>query len=199
MRTSICGGEDSSLGSSQANAISESKNLATKGPDRAMTDMNTSSATNSTDLLEQFKSVPDIRGRVLFAALAIISIFAPIASAGAFGISASVALADIWGAKAFLLPLLAILVLIAPVIPVLKSNMRLIDLVNGGAVAFAAFIIAKDMIEAVTQLGRSYGGIRGSDFGSLSPSWGMIFFAAFVIIGIMRGIKALKAQAPQPK
>src|SRR5690349_18070797 len=110
-----------------------------------MTDINTTKAANSGDVLEQLKTVPDIRNRAILVVLAIVSIFAPIAFAGAFGFSASVSLVDIWGAMAFLLPLFACLVLIAPVVPTLRSNHRLVDLVNGGAAAFAAFIVAKNM------------------------------------------------------
>ncbi|MEZ0167247.1 hypothetical protein [Microvirga sp. TS319] len=159
-----------------------------------MTDSNTTNGANASDILDKFKTVPDVRSRATLVVLAVISIFAPIVSAGAFGISTSLTLVDVWGAMAFLLPACAGLVLIAPIVPALRSNCRLIDLVNGGAAAFAAFIIAKNMLEVGVQLNRSYGGIRGSDFGSMLPSWGMIFFVVFLIMGIRRGLKALKAR-----
>jgi hypothetical protein len=157
--------------------------------------MDNTNAPNNTDIIESLKAVPDIRKRLIFAVLALVSVFAPVITAGGFGLSASVSLAVLFGNLVYLLPILAVLVVVAPIVPVLQANSRIIDLANGAAAAYVVFVVLKTLVQALELAGRSYGGFNPNQFGgSMTPSWGLLVFAVYLWFAMARSIRAIRSR-----
>ncbi|WP_046866840.1 hypothetical protein [Microvirga massiliensis] len=148
--------------------------------------MDNTNTPNNADIIESLKAVPDIRKRLIFAVLALVSVFAPIASASAFGFTASVSVAEILGNFAYVLPILGILVVVAPIVPALQANTRIIDMANGAAALFATFMLLNTVFEAVKFAGRA------SELAT--PSWGLLVFVVYLWFAVARAFRAVRSR-----
>jgi len=166
--------------------------------------MNDTKAVDTSDLLQNFKAVPDIRSRLIIAGLTLLCLFLPMASTSVFGVGASFGIDHpaLLGSWAHWLSLLAIASCVAPAFAATRALTRLLDGLLGFGAVLAGIVVALRFIQAFSEIAmassasRSLTGQRfdSSDFVSFSPSFGLVLFIVLVGFAAIRGFKALRSK-----
>ncbi len=166
--------------------------------------MSDSKAIDTSDLLQSFKAVTDIRSRLIIVGLTLLCLFLPVASSSMLGMSASFSIDDpaLLGSWAHWFTLLAIASLVAPAFEATRAFTRLLDGILGFGAALAGIVVGLRFIQAFSEIAMASGASRAltgyrfdsSDFVSFSPSYGLVSFIALVVFAGIRGFKALKSK-----
>lgn len=166
--------------------------------------MSDTKAVDTSDLLQNFKAVSDIRSRLIIVGLMLLCLFLPVASSSMFGIGASFSIDHpaLLGSWAHWLTLLTIASLVAPAFAATKTFTRLLDGLLGLGAALAGIVVGVRFIQAFSEIAmtsnasRAFTGQRidTSDFISFTPSFGLALFIVLVGFAAIRGLKALKSR-----
>lgn len=166
--------------------------------------MSDTNAVESPDLLQNFKSVSDVRSRLTILGLTLLCLFLPIANSSVFGMDQSFSLDDevLLGSWAHWFTLLAVTSLVAPAFEPTKSFTRVLDGLLGIGALLAGIVVSLTFVRAFSEIAMASAASRtftsqrfdSSDYVSFSPSFGLAVFIFVVALAIIRAFKALKSK-----
>lgn len=166
--------------------------------------MSDTKAVGTSDLLQNFKAVPDIRSRLIIFGFMLICLFLPVARSSMFGISASFSIDHpaLLGSGAHWLILLAVASLVAPAFETTRTFSRPLDGLLGLGAVIAGIVVGLSFIQAFSEIAMTSSASHAlsgqrfntSDFLSFSPSFGLALFIVFVGFAAIRGLRALKSK-----